>query len=102
MRVALLLLLLSGPALADDAPRKMRLVAPGHVITEPTWLLTVDGKKKLDDYIAQEVQRVAKLEAEKAECGEVPALTWRGAVGLIGLGILIGGVAAIAVHQTTH
>lgn len=98
MKTLALLLLLSLPAGADDAPR-MERVEPGHVVTSASWLLNDTGKARLDAAIAADRQRIAQLEQDKTQLGAVPALTWKGAAVLVGAGLVVGLVVGLAVRR---
>lgn len=91
---ALLLVLVSRLALADDAPRMVR-VMPGHTTPEAAWLLNDSGKAKLDAHIQAEAERAARLELENQQLRDVPALTWGGVFLLIGVGLVAGAAAAV-------
>lgn len=98
MKAALLLLLLAGPALADDAPRMTRVV-PMATVLEPGWFLNDSGKQKLDDAIVSDRQRIAQLQAENAALAAQPALTWKGAAALVGIGFAVGLVVGLVVGR---
>lgn len=98
MKLALLLLLLPGVALADDAPKMVR-VSPGYVSEWSGWAMNEPGKAKLDAHIQAQAQRIAQLESDKAALAAQPALTWTGAAVLVGVGILLGGAVVLAIKR---
>lgn len=99
MKLAAILLLLALPARADDAPRKLRAfpVTAGYVVTEPGIFYTDEGNARVAAKLQADAQRLAQLEAEKAALEKIPALTSRGVVLLVGVGIVLGAVAATSV-----
>jgi hypothetical protein len=99
MKLALLVLLVAGTARGEaDAPR-MEHVAPGYVITRPSWVLNEPGKEKLDAFIQGDTQTIAQCKADTTALKAEPALTWKGAALLVGIGILLGGTVVLAVKR---
>lgn len=90
--VALLAMLLSGTARADDAPR-MEHVAPGYVITHPSWVLNEPGKTKLDAFIQGDAQTIAQCRSDKAALAAEPTITAKGVL-IVGGAILVVGFTA--------
>ena len=99
MKAVALVLLLALPAWADDAPRQLRAfpVTAGYVVTEPAWLYTEEGKARVDARIARDAQVIANQQKRIADLEAQPALTWKGALLLIGGGIVIGAAVAIPI-----
>src|SRR5688500_9111594 len=105
VRSALVLALLTSTvALADDVPRRMSRVAPGHVVTSPAWLVTDEGKARIDATLQRHVVELEQLRAENAALRTdfvvwqaKPALTLRGALLLVAAGAAVGVGATIAV-----
>jgi hypothetical protein len=96
MRAAAFLLLLSLSVHADDAPRAV-LVAPGHVVTEPSWLFTREGKANVDAELGRLYRIEASAQATEAaltkslrEMESKPALTAKGVLLLGGVGFVVG------------
>lgn len=104
MRTIALLLLVALPAwAADDAPKRASRVAPGYVVTEAGWFFTDEGKRRVDERLQGDAQKLAQTEADKKACEEVPALTWKGAAALMGVGagvaiIIVGAIMVAAKH----
>lgn len=98
--VALTLALIVNPiARADDAPRMYQPPAPGEVVGYPNWVLTPDGKAKLDATLERQFSELVSLRAEKQslqadlrKMESKPALTPLGVVLLVGAGLVVGGV----------
>lgn len=99
-RSALVVLLVASQALAE--PPRMERVAPGYVVTSPAWLLNEPGKAKLDATLERHFAELTTLRAEntslKSGLGDMekkPALTWKGALLLVGLGVVVGAAVAV-------
>lgn len=109
MKAALLLLLVASVASAE-APinRSLNLYQPEapEMVDRPNWILTPEGKAHLDDGIAKLWSEKERLRAENAalrektlELAAQPALTWKGALILVGVGILAGGAVVWVVKR---
>lgn len=91
-----LALLLSSVARGQEA----RLVAPGHVITEPSWVYSVEGKRRVDAWISdatkQSVDCRTQNEALRKSIVTVsaePTITAKGVL-IVGGAILVVGFTA--------
>lgn len=92
------LLLTSSLARGQEA----RHVAPGHVITEPSWVYSDEGKRRVDAWIQEAVRDAVKCRTENealqdsvVKVSAEPGLTWRGALFLVGGGVALGVTAGI-------
>lgn len=106
MKLLALLLLVALPAWADDAPRRLNAfpVSAGYLVTEPAWVYTEEGKAKVDAELSRLYQKSAADDAEKAslkasllEMEQKPALTGKGALLLLGVGLAVGVASAFLV-----
>lgn len=103
-RSVLALCLVSSLAFAQDVPRRMYQVAPTTqaILQHPDWVLTDEGKQRLDATLARHVRELEQLRAENASMRadlvtwqSKPALTWKGALLLVGVGVVVGAAVAI-------
>jgi hypothetical protein len=109
----LALVLLALPALAlaggpctelpGDAPCA-QTIERGSPAPHDGWFYTHPGKGRVDEKLSELYGERAGLEVESRhlrssllEMEKKPALTWRGAVLLVGVGIVLGASAAIAI-----
>lgn len=90
------------PAFADD-PRLYQPPAPESV-GYPNWVLTPDGKAKLDETLNRQFVELVQLRTENSELRETlveweakPALTWKGGLLLVGAGVVLGLAVGIPV-----
>lgn len=107
---AIATLLVVTPAFAQDAgPRMYQPPAP-EMVGYPNWVLTPDGHSRLTAQLQHDAEEKARLRSENAslraslvEWEGKPALTWRGALLLVGgglaLGLVIGVPVAAAVRR---
>jgi hypothetical protein len=95
-----------------NAQERMRQIPPAQTepVSHPNWVLTPEGKERIDATVARMDREVFQLRAENSslradvtEMAAKPALTWKGAVLLVGAGLVLGlavGVpVAIAVRR---
>jgi hypothetical protein len=78
--------------------------SPGENVGYPNWVLTPDGKAKIDETLNRQLTESTILRAENgslktslAEMEAKPALTWKGALLLVGLGVVIGAGATATI-----
>lgn len=78
-------------------------------MTAPAWLLTDEGKSRIDATLQRHVAELEQLRAENASMRadlvtwqDKPALTWRGALLLVGAGVAVGVGATIAVVRLSR
>ncbi len=104
----LLALLVSTTALGQE---RMRQVGPGEglLLVHPDWSLTNEGKQRLDATLERQVRELEQLRVENAslkttlvEWQAKPALTWSGALLLVGGGIVLGALVAIPVAMAAR
>lgn len=107
LRSALLFVLLSSAAFAQGRGRMFQVV-PGETVSVkyPDWVLTPEGKAKLDAVIEQGVQETEKLQAENASMRAdlvtwqaKPTLTLPGVILLVGGGFVLGAVLVLVVRK---
>ncbi len=109
MKTVLLSVLVSSLAWGEDAPRMVRLPPGQLTTTEPAWLLNEPGKAKLDAVLDRHFAELVQLRSENAQlrvdvvrlAGE-PALTWKGALALVGVGLLVGVAVAVPVSLSVR
>lgn len=107
--VGLLVVMLATPARADDTPRMYQPPAPGEVVGYPNWVLTPDGKEKLDATLNRQLTELVTLRSENSSLKaslvtmeSKPALTPLGVAVLIGVGVVIGAGAVVAIHAVAR
>lgn len=104
VRSTLALALVSQLAFADDTPRMYQPPAPGETVGYPNWVLTPDGKEKLDATLARNFSELVQLRTENAslkhslvEMESKPAMTWKGAAVLLAVGAVVGAGVAVSI-----
>lgn len=112
--VTLLLVLVSRLALAqgvvaEDAPLRMYQPPAPELVGFPNWVLTPDGKERLDATLSRQFSELVQLRTENSELKIAlvtweakPALTWRGAALIFAGGVVVGGVTAACIVAATR
>ena len=98
-RSVVLLCLLSGLAFGQEKRAWQVPPGPGEVVLHPNWVYTPEGKARVDARLTADAQEIAQLRKDKAALEAQPALTWKGAAILVGVGILLGGSVALVVRH---
>jgi hypothetical protein len=93
---AIALCLIPALAFGDDPGRLYQPPAP-EMVGYPNWVLTPDGKARIDARLERYDREVFQLRVENSslrtdveEMAKKPALTFKGAAILVGVGLVLG------------
>jgi hypothetical protein len=102
-----LLVLCLLPALVFGQDR-MRQIPPAQTesVSHPNWVLTPEGKERIDATVARMDREVFQLRAENTslrtdvqEMAAKPALTWKAVALFVGAGLVTGVVVGVLVSR---
>jgi hypothetical protein len=102
--IALVLALVS-PVRAQD---RMRQIPPAQteLVSHPDWILTPEGKERIDDTVARMDRELFQLRVENSslradvtEMAAKPALTWKAVALFVGVGLVTGVTVGVLVSR---
>ncbi len=104
-RSVFVLLIVSGLAFGED---RMRQIPPAQteLVSHPAWILTPEGKERIDSTVARLDREAFQLRAENSslradvtEMASKPALNWKVVVLLVGVGLVSGATIGFLVAR---
>ncbi len=103
--VLLVLVLTSGRLVFADGERMYQPAAP-EMVGYPNWVLTPNGKERLDATLERQVSELVTLRAENSSLktdletmAAKPALTWKAVALLVGGGLVLGVTVGVLVSR---
>jgi hypothetical protein len=91
-----------------NAQDRMRQIPPAHTesVSHPNWVLTPEGKERIDSTVARMDREVFQLRVENTslradvqEMAAKPALTWKAVALFVGVGLVTGVTVGVLVSR---